>query len=216
MPQQRGLIREPNAWLTRVISRVCLDQLGSAPRAAREAPGESGCLSLLLGTLSGPPGSRLSLTSDPADVVTLDESASIALLVAMEQLTQPERVSLNLHDVFHVPFGEIAEIVGRTPDACRQLASSARWSIHAQRRFDVPSLERDKVVGAFRVASYLIGVLGREQQGRGPLSVAIEPVNGRRGIVARTAGTIVGVVDLAVMDGHVAVMDGHVAEITLC
>jgi RNA polymerase sigma-70 factor, ECF subfamily len=144
-----------------------------------------------------------------------------------------------------VPFGEIAEIVGRTPDACRQLASSARRSIHAQRRFDVPSLERDKVVeasaracmhgdvealaavldpnvvsradggtavtaarqpvvGAFRVAGYLLGVLGREQQRRSPLNVTIEPVNGRAGIVARTGGTIVGVVDLAVMDGHVA------------
>ena len=243
-PQQRGLIREPIAWLTRVISRICLDHLGSA-RVRRESYRGMWLPEPMLGALPDAYGSRLSPTSDPAEVVTLDESVSMALLVAMEQLTPPERVSLILHDVFQVPFAEIAEIVGRTPEACRKLASSARRSIHAQRRFDVPSPERDKVVeafaracvhgnvealaavldpnvvsradggatvtaarqpvvGALRVAGYLIGVLGREHQRRGRLSVAIEPVNGRAGIVARTEGKIVGVVDLAIVDGHVA------------
>jgi RNA polymerase sigma-70 factor (ECF subfamily) len=243
-PPQRDLIREPIAWLTRVISRVCLDHLGSA-RVRRESYRGIWLPEPVLGTLPGPSGSRLSPAADPADVVTLDESVSMALLVAMEQLTPPERVSLILHDVFQVPFAEIAGIVGRTPDACRQLASSARRSIHAQRRFAVPGSERDKVVeafaraclhgdvealaavldpnvvsradggtavtaarqpvvGALRVAGYLIGVFGREQQRRGSLSVAIEPVNGRTGIVARAAGTIVGVVDLAILDGRVA------------
>jgi RNA polymerase sigma-70 factor, ECF subfamily len=243
-PQQRGLIREPMAWLTRVISRVCLDQLGSA-RVRRESYRGMWLPEPMLGTPPGPSGSRLSPVSDPADVVTVDESVSMALLVAMEQLTPPERVSLILHDVFQVPFGQIAEIVGRTSDACRQLASSARRSIRSQRRFDVPGPERDKVVqafaraclngdvqrlaavldpnvvsradggalvmaarrpvvGAIRVATYLVGVLGRQQHRAGPLAVSIEAVNGRTGIVVRGSGTIIGVVDLAVADGRVA------------
>jgi RNA polymerase sigma-70 factor (ECF subfamily) len=243
-PEQRGLIRVPLAWLTRVISRICLDQLGSA-RARRESyqgmwlpepvPGSQWALS----------GSRLSPTADPADVVTLDESVSLALLVAMEQLTPPERVSLILHDVFQVPFGDIAEIVGRTAEACRRLASTARRHISAQRRFDVPGPARDKVVEAFvraclngdvealaavldpqvvsradgggavaaarrpvvgaaKVAPYLLGVLGRQQVLRGAFDVTIELVNGRTGLVARTGDKVVGVADLAVLDGRVA------------
>ena len=243
-PEQRGLIREPIAWLTRVVSRLCLDHLGSAPVRRESYRG----MWLPEPMVGAPPpaayGSRQASATDPLDVVTLDESVSMALLVAMEQLTPPERVSLILHDVFQVPFAEIAEIVGRTSEACRQLASSARRSIKAQRRFAVPGLERDKVVeafalaclegnvealaavldpnvvsradggalvtaarqpvvGALKVARYMIGVLGRQQR-RGPLSVGIEAVNGRAGIVARAAGAIVGVVDLAIVDGHVA------------
>ena len=63
---------------------------------------------------------------------------------------------------------------------------------------------RQPVVGALKVAGYLISLLGREQQRHGPVSVAIESVNGRTGIVARTAGKIVGVLDLAIVNGHVA------------
>jgi RNA polymerase sigma-70 factor (ECF subfamily) len=85
-------------------------------------------------------------------VVTLDESVSMALLVAMEQLSPAERVSLILHEVFGVPFAEIADIVGRTPEATRQLATSARRNIRRQPRFDVQSADRDRVVLAFAKA----------------------------------------------------------------
>ena len=76
----------------------------------------------------------------------------MALLVAMEQLSPAERVSLILHDVFGVPFAEIADIVGRTPEASRQLATSARRNIRRQPRFDVQGAERDRVVLAFAKA----------------------------------------------------------------
>src|SRR6185437_15470767 len=63
---------------------------------------------------------------DPADRVTLDESVNMAFLVVLESMTPAERVAFILHDVFRYSFGEVAEIVGRTPAACRQLATSPR------------------------------------------------------------------------------------------
>lgn len=149
--QHRDEVREPVAWLTRVVSRVCLDQLRSA-RARRETytgiwlpePIVGGAVPVAAGAFV--PG------ESPEDAVTLDESVSIALLTAMEQLTAPERVSLILHDVFGVPFDELATIVGRTPDACRQLATSARRNLRSEPRFDPHGTERDRVVAAFAKA----------------------------------------------------------------
>ena len=135
-PQGRQNIREPLAWLTRVVSRICLDQLGSA-RARRERytgvwlpEPVPGALPLEGAGLPVPDE-----VTDPADVVTLDESVSMALLFAMEQLSSAERVSLILHDVFGLSFGEIADVVGRTPHACRQLASSARRQLRSRPRY---------------------------------------------------------------------------------
>ena len=159
--EQRSLIREPVAWLTRVISRICLDELGTA-RARRESYTGFWLPEPVLGSAAGAIGGAVgacrcvgcprSQAADPADVVTLDESVSMALLVAMEQLSPAERVSLILHDVFGVPFAEIADIVGRTPEASRQLATSARRNIRRQPRFDVQGAERDRVVLAFAKA----------------------------------------------------------------
>jgi RNA polymerase sigma-70 factor (ECF subfamily) len=153
--EQRSLIREPAAWLTRVISRICLDELGTA-RARRQSYTGFWLPEPVLGAAAGGAvdvlGAQRSQAADPADVVTLDESVSMALLVAMEQLSPAERVSLILHDVFGVPFAEIAGIVGRTPQASRQLATSARRNIRRQPRFDVAGAERDQVVLAFAKA----------------------------------------------------------------
>ena len=128
--QQQEAIESPGAWLTTVASRICLDLLGSA-RARRERyvgewipeplpdPAE---------WISGRPGGT---PADPADRVTLDESVSMAFLVVLESMTPAERVALILHDVFGYSFAEVAQITGRTPAACRQLASSARRRIRA-------------------------------------------------------------------------------------
>ncbi|MGA4844647.1 RNA polymerase sigma factor SigJ [Streptomyces sp. G45] len=129
-PREREAIDSPGAWLMTVASRVCLNLLGSA-RARRETyvgdwipeplpePTEwaTGCL--------GTGG------ADPADRVTLDESVTMAFLVVLDTMTPAERVAFVLHDVFRYPFAEVAEIVGRTPAACRQLASSARRRVRA-------------------------------------------------------------------------------------
>src|SRR5690242_15613410 len=148
--EQQEAIDSPGAWLTTVASRICLDLLGSA-RARRERyvgewipeplpePGE---------WASVPPGG----SADPADRVTLDESVSMAFLVVLESMTPAERVALVLHDVFHYPFAEVAEIVGRTPAASRQLASSARRRIRASRAPAAPTAQQAGIVRAFRQA----------------------------------------------------------------
>lgn len=141
---ERALVREPIAWLTRVVSRICLDELSSA-RARRE----SYVGIWLPEPLLGPAVESSSRAVDPAEAVSLAESVSLALLVAMERLTPAERVCLILHDVFGFSFEEVSDVVGRTPGACRQLASTARRNLRESRRFDVPGSRRDEVVAAF-------------------------------------------------------------------
>jgi RNA polymerase sigma factor (sigma-70 family) len=120
-PRQREAIENPRAWLSKVASRVCLNLLGSA-RARRET---------YVGEWIPEPLPEHGTTTDPADRITLDESVSMAFLVVLESMTPAERVAFILHDVFRYPFAEVAEIVGRTPAASRQLASSARRRIRA-------------------------------------------------------------------------------------
>ncbi|KND42717.1 sigma factor-like helix-turn-helix DNA-binding protein, partial [Streptomyces stelliscabiei] len=69
--------------------------------------------------------------ADPADLIVLDESVDMALLVVLESMTPAERVAFVLHDVFRYPFAEIADVLGRTPAACKQLAASARRRVGA-------------------------------------------------------------------------------------
>src|ERR1700727_2050345 len=149
--EQQDAIESPGAWLTRVASRICLDVLGSA-RARREryvgewipeplpAPGE-----WMGGRASGS-------TAAPADRVTLAESVSMAFLVVLESMTPAERVAFVLHDVFGYPFADVAEIVGRTPAACRKLASSARHRVHAARTPVGPRAHQADIVRDFKQA----------------------------------------------------------------
>src|SRR2546423_1309357 len=93
--------------------------------------------------------SRPGAPADPADRITLDESVSMAFLVVLESMTPAERVAFILHDVFHYPFTEVAEIVGRTPAACRQLASSARRRIRAPHAATPPTGQQAGLVRHF-------------------------------------------------------------------
>ncbi|WUI01003.1 RNA polymerase sigma factor SigJ [Spirillospora sp. NBC_00431] len=133
-PQQRDAIESPGAWLTTVTGRICLNLLNSA-RARRETyVGEWIPEPLPERTewIGGRrPGGATTDPADPAERVTLDESVSMAFLVVLESMTPAERVAFVLHDVFCHSFAEVAEIVGRTPAACRQLASSARRRVRA-------------------------------------------------------------------------------------
>src|ERR687898_178317 len=123
--QQQQAIEWPGAWLTTVAGRICLDLLGSAGARRERYVGEWIPEPLPEPTewINGRPGGT---TADPADRVTLDESINMAFLVVLESMTPAERVAFILHDVFGYPFADVAEAVGRTPAACRQLASSAR------------------------------------------------------------------------------------------
>jgi hypothetical protein len=97
--------------------------------------------------------------------VTLDESVTMAFLVVLESMTPAERVAFILHDVFRYSFIEVAEIVGRTPAACRQLASSARRRLRATQASATPTAERAEIVRNFKRAwqakdiNALIGLL---------------------------------------------------------
>ncbi|MFC5091337.1 RNA polymerase sigma factor SigJ [Amycolatopsis plumensis] len=179
-PAQRAAISSPGAWLTTVAGRVCLDVLGSARVRRERYVGE-----WLPEPLPDQP--------DPADRITLDESVSMAFLVALEAMTPAQRVALVLHDVFGYAFAEVAEITGRTPAACRELASAARRRIRAARPA-APVARQAGLVRDFKEAwaagdiGALIGLLDPAAtltaDGGGRVRAAIVPVEGGE-LVAR-------------------------------
>jgi RNA polymerase sigma-70 factor (ECF subfamily) len=111
-------IDDVRGWLTVVVSRLCFDRLRSADRQRR----------------SGTPLHDLDLPQtpgmDPVDRITLDGEVRLALHIVMTQLTPAERIAFVLHDVFSYSFDAVSEILGRSPAACRQLASRARRTIN--------------------------------------------------------------------------------------
>ncbi|MFI1916737.1 RNA polymerase sigma factor SigJ [Nocardia sp. NPDC020380] len=179
---QREEVAVPGAWLTTVASRICLDLLGSARTRREQYVGE---------WIPEPIPGRSewldgSYAADPADRVTLDESISMAFLVVLDSMTPAERVAFVLHDVFRYSFAEVAEIVGRTPAACRQLASSARRRIQSSR--EPSSEERADVVRDFKRAwetkniEALIGLLDPRAiataDGGGLALAFLDPISG--------------------------------------
>jgi RNA polymerase sigma factor (sigma-70 family) len=186
-PQQQEAIESPGAWLTKVASRICLDLLGSA-RARRERYVGEWIPEPLPEPAEWVSGRAGGTMSDPADRVTLDESVSMAFLVVLESMTPAERVALILHDVFGYSFAEVAEIAGRTPAACRQLASSARRRIRASQPPATPSGRQADLVRLFKRAwdakdiDALIGLLDPDAivvaDGGGLVSAALRPIVG--------------------------------------
>ena len=174
-----------------VTTRICLDALRSA-RARREhyvgewlpepVPADADWVA---------GGAR---AGDPADRVSLDESLSMAMLVVLETMTPAERVCFVLHDVFRYRFSEIADIVRRSPDACRRLASSARRRVRESRRSPVSAAEHRTVMEAFQRAlesgdlDGLIAVLDpgvvAVGDGGGVVDAAMEPVVGAAAVAA--------------------------------
>lgn len=141
-------IREPRGWLTTAISRICLDHLGSA-RARREQYVGPWLPEPLVGSDVGLGMARLT----PEDRLTLDESVSMAMLVVLESLSPAERTAFVLHDVLSLSYEEVADTVGRSEAACRQLISRARRHIREKApRFTVDARRQSAVVGAFLTA----------------------------------------------------------------
>ena len=147
--QQAEAIESPGAWLTKVAGRICLDLLGSA-RARRERYVGEWIPEPLPDRTEWMSGRGVGATPDPVDRVTLDESIGMAFLVVLESMTPAERVAFILHDVFRYSFAEVAEIVGRTPSACRQLASSARRRIRTSQAPATPTAHQAGIVRAFK------------------------------------------------------------------
>src|ERR1700678_3617367 len=148
---QQAAIEAPGAWLTTVASRICLNVLGSA-RARRETYVGEWIPEPLPEPAEWITRRPRGTTMDPAQRVTLDESVAMAFLVVLESMTPAERVAFILHDVFRYPFAEVAGIVGRTPAACRQLASSARRRIGDSRAAAAPAARQATLFKEFKKA----------------------------------------------------------------
>ena len=133
------VIENLRGWLTTVVGRVCLDLL----RARREDPSDSLPEPIVIET-----------EGDPEHEALMAESVGLALLVVLETLSPAERLAFVLHDMFAVPFSEIAEILDRSPDSARQLATRARRRIRGARPVAEKDLARQReVVDAFLAAS---------------------------------------------------------------
>ena len=167
----RSAVREPEAYLRRVVTRLCLDQLKSA-RHRRE-------------TYIGPwlPDPIVATDDDEIDDVTLP------LMLTLERLSPLERAAFLLHDVFGLGFDEIAATIGRAPEACRQLASRARTHVRAARpRFPVDKEHGLEIAAAFFAASrsgdmrQLQTLLAKDvtiySDGGGKVPAALRPVTG--------------------------------------
>ncbi|GAA2598136.1 RNA polymerase sigma factor SigJ [Dactylosporangium fulvum] len=221
-PQQQDAVESPGAWLTTVASRICLDLLRSA-RARREryvgewlpepVPDRTGWIG----------GRPDGVAVDPADQVTLDESVNMAFLVVLESMTPAERVAFILHDVFRYPFPEVAEIVGRTPAACRQLAASARRRIAASQAPATPVVQRgDTVVRRLRQAweakdvNALIGLLDPDAtataDGGGLVPTAPHPIEGGEQIARYLVGLAEWAAGLTILECAVNGQPGLVVQ----
>jgi RNA polymerase sigma factor (sigma-70 family) len=129
------------AWLTTVVGRVALDML-RARKARREQPDDH--LEPIISEVT---------EENPAQEAELADSIGLAMLVVLENLSPAERVAFVLHDMFGVPFSEIAEIAGRSPDAARQLASRARRRVRGSAPpDDADPTEKRRVIDAFLAA----------------------------------------------------------------
>ncbi|MCY1059544.1 RNA polymerase sigma factor SigJ [Nannocystis sp. SCPEA4] len=151
-------VRDPRAWLVTVCTRIGLNTLQSA-RSRRE---------LYVGTWLPEP---LVAAGGPEDDLQIDETVSVALMLALERLTPPERAAFLLHDVFGHDFDEIAGILGKQSAACRKLASRARARVRdARPKFTASTAEHRRLMSAFVDAARG----GRADELRGLLAESVE------------------------------------------
>ena len=141
--QDAAAIDNLGGWLTTVVARVCLNEL-KARRSRREEP---------VGVHVPDPVVSHESGVDPEQEALLADSIGLALLVVLETLEPAERLAFVLHDMFAVPFDEIAPIVDRSPAAARQLASRARRRVQGAPEPDVDLERQREVVDAFLAAS---------------------------------------------------------------
>ncbi|HEU5026295.1 MAG TPA: sigma-70 family RNA polymerase sigma factor [Spirillospora sp.] len=206
-------------WLTTIAGRICLDMLRARRRRDEDPAGLDGLERA---------GGR-----DPEEEAVLADSVGLAMLVVLDRLGPAERVAFVLHDMFAVPFAEIAGIVERTPETTKKLASRARQRVHGSPSVPAADLARQReAVDAFLAASRsgdmdaLLAVLApdafRRAEGaaevRGARRIAGETlanpvrarnarlalVDGAVGVVVAPRGRLAAVLQVAVEDGRIA------------
>jgi RNA polymerase sigma-70 factor (ECF subfamily) len=230
-----GAVDNLGAWLTTVVGRVCLDMLRTR-RTRRED---------YIGTWLPEPIVIVDDAPNPEEEALIADSVSLALFVVLETLTPPERLAFVLHDMFSVPFDEIAAIIDRSPDAARQLASRGRRRVRGASAVPNADLAQQReVVNAFLAASRagdfdaLVAVLDPDAvfrvdagagspQARGPITgasaVAAQVLargsrfapHARPALVNGTAGFVVGSGDALVAVVGFTVAHGRIVEIDL-
>jgi len=222
-------VENMGGWLTTIVSRVCLTML-DARRRRREEELDAGRLPDPIVT---PPASA---APDPEGEAIAADAVGAALLVVLEQLTPAERLAFVLHDIFAVPFSDVARVLERTPESTRQLASRARRRVRSGDP-DAPTADR-AVVDAFHAAARggdfeaLLGMLHpdvvlRTDDGGGALQIVegaravagnarffaqrrvAHPatVDGAAGLVATEDGTPVAVLRFTVVEGRITAID---------
>jgi RNA polymerase sigma factor (sigma-70 family) len=197
-------------WLTTIVARVCLNMLRSR-NVRREQPLDVHVPDPVLSQDGG---------LQPEDEALLADSVSLALLVVLDTLTPPERLAFVLHDMFELPFEEIAGMVGRTPAAARQLASRARRRVKgAEVPAPDPDLARQReVVDAFFTATRggdfdaLVSVLNPDARlridGGAKLAAASVAVSGAEAVARQALQGLASVVNRPALRLHPAVVNG--------
>jgi RNA polymerase sigma factor (sigma-70 family) len=224
-------IESLSAWLTTVVGRVCLDML-RARRSRGKEPRAGRLPDLLVDRVDG---------IDPEHEALLADSVGLALVVVLQTLSPPERLAFVLHDIFAVPFDEIAPIVERSPEAARQLASRARRRVRAERTVPDADLETqwelfDAFIAAGRDGDFdrLVAVLdpdvvvradfgpaGGTEETHGAEAVARQALGYARGRVAEIRPALINGVAgvVAFLDGQpfsiaaVTVRNGRIVEL---
>ncbi|MFI6801877.1 RNA polymerase sigma factor SigJ [Streptosporangium canum] len=219
--QQQDAIASPGAWLSTVAGRLCLNVLSSA-RARRETYVGEWIPEPLPEPTEWTGGRPDGITADPADRVTLDESVTMAFLVVLDSMTPAERVAFVLHDVFRYSFAEVAEIVGRTPAACRRLASSARRRVRAAQAPATPAARQARIVRDFKRAweagdiDALVGLLDPGvtaiSDGGGLVGAVLHPIEGAEQVVRSLAHLEGRLRDLTILERTVNGRPGLIAQ----
>lgn len=210
-PAERRGISVPVAWKRTTLARICFDRLKSS-RYKRE---------VYVGEWLPEPVHDIGFWGFAANpglesAESVGESISMALMVMLDKMTPPERVSFILHDVFQYTFNEIAEIIGRTPQACRQLAFSARRRLGKQARRRATRDEHARLNAAFKAAwqtgdvRSLIALLDSDAEaitdGGGKTAAATEPLVGARAVAEFFAAILSRQPDLQV---EIATVNGE-------
>ncbi|HEX3467393.1 MAG TPA: sigma-70 family RNA polymerase sigma factor [Candidatus Elarobacter sp.] len=179
---EHGGIDNLGGWLTTVVARICVDKL-RARRSKLEEPLESNI-----------PDFIVSREPSPETEALTADSVGLALLVVLDSLTPTERLAFVLHDMFAMPFEEIAPIVGRTPIAARQLASRARRRVQGATPASSGLAQRRAVVDAFVAAvregdfERLVAVLDPDVLLRADREPAVRGIRGAQAVASQAVG----------------------------
>ena len=199
---QQETIDNARAWLTTIVGRVCIDML-----RARQSRRED-----YVGAWVPEPIVEVDEQADPQQQILMAETVGLALLVVLETLTPAERVAYVLHDMFALPFAEVAEIIDRSPEAARQLASRARRRVRgAVPQPDADTTRQRAVVDAFLAASRagdfdaLIAVLHPDVVFRAGSGAERQEVNGAADVARSLATSGPRFATLC----HPAIVNGH-------